>query len=397
MGADDFKMKAGFEPLEKLGPNGEDLPKETDAADADINQEEKPTDEIPEVKEEVKEEGEEVKAEENQEEKPETEIEEEKPTDEIPEVKEEKSSLNKISELTESQFESEEDLYEAYKNLNSKIEGKTLMESINAQVQEKYGDENLTFTDLVLVKSIDYDSMNELDLIESHLEFEDPDITEKEIKATMYDYELMKKSEAEISEMIENDEITQQDYDRIQAKTISRARVAKKALTEYQASINLDEFEIHTPGTPSVNAAPQKTEAEIQQELADYNAVIDGLEEVKLSVGTKESPFEFEIKVSDDDRNGIKNFCEAKDGKSFVDRRWMGEDGKVNMEVLSKDIYKIENYDRDVAVAFTQGKSEGVKGAIKENDNIELRDKGGSLQDVSLGKNIHAAVAKKIN
>jgi hypothetical protein len=48
-------------------------------------------------------------------------------------------------------------------------------------------------------------------------------------------------------------------------------------------------------------------------------------------------------------------------------------------------------------VSNTQGKSEGLKNVLKNNDNIALKEKSAHEGTPSEGKNIHADIAKQIN
>lgn len=164
---------------------------------------------------------------------------------------------------------------------------------------------------------------------------------------------------------------------------------------EYQDSIDLEGFEFHAPR--SQDAAPQQSPEEIKKELEYYSSKIAELTGIKVDVGSKESPFELNIEVSEEDRNGIENFLKVEDGKNFIAKRWIGEDGKVDIETLSRDVHKFLNYERDLKVAFTQGKSAGVKDAVKDTDNIDLNSKSSSKSGDGSTKSVHANIASEIN
>ena len=297
--------------------------------------------------------------------------------------------------MTEGEYETPEQLYQALKEANEKVEGKTIMELLNEQVEEEYG-EGVTYNQLVEFKSVDYDNMGSLDLIKAELMFNSPEITEDEIEAELFEFELMSKPQSEIDRMIEEKEITERDFKTAKARMMTRARQAKEGLKEAQNEIDLDGFAINVPRT---SAAPQKSKEEVEAELAQYGESIKKFADFEVEVGTKENPYQMKISVSEDDRNGIQKFLFPDEkGNNWINRRWAKEDGSVDIDKLASDVHKIMNYERDLNLSFAQGKAVGLKQEVKDIDKIDLENKGGG--DPAPGgdqKNIHADIANEIN
>lgn len=406
----DFKMKEGYEPIEFLGEeSGKESPAPSENRDDNLentnnNDEsvESPSNEVP--TEELENEGDnnnEIVSE-NENNNSESENSDVSNTDEAPteEVVEPKRSLKEedISEFTDGNFKTIDELNEAYNSLNNKVAGKTIMESLNSQVEDQYG-EGVTFSDLVEIKNTRFDEMSSFDLIEQNLLFDDPEISDDEINAELIQFDLMTVPHDEIKRRIDDEEdpLTQREYDVVKAKMTRRARSAKNKLMEYQDSIDLDGFEFHTPKHNEANQQDQRSQEDIDAELKYYSSVINNLNEMKVSVGTDESPLDVNIKVTDEDRNGIEDFLRVDNGKNFIAKRWIKEDGKVDIETLSSDVYKIFNFDKSVKLGFTQGKSAGVKDEVKNIDNIDLNSKTGSRSGSGKTNNVHSDIAREIN
>lgn len=287
-----------------------------------------------------------------------------------------------ISELTNGEFENIEDLYNSYSSVNEKVTGKTIIETIDEQIRETYGDD-ITLADVISYKATNFDEMDSFELLEHQLHLETPDISDAEIKAELRPFALLRKSEAELADMIENEEITQDQVDDLQARMLRQSRIAKTQLKDYQNSIDIDNLEFNTPRKEAV-VEPTMSPEEAKAEADRYDSQIEQLSNMEINVGTNENPFNLKLEVSPEDRNGIRDFLKPdEDGQSWINKRWMGEDGKVDMQQLSTDIYKLNNFDRSIAIGFAQGKSHGVKEEVKSINNIDF-EKGQQEKDTSL-------------
>ena len=177
-----------------------------------------------------------------------------------------------------------------------------------------------------------------------------------------------------------------------------KIRAAKSELKEFQDSIDIDNLEISSPKmTEQKSHAP--SEEEQKANLERYEAAINGLPDLKFDVGTKEEPFEFTFKITDEDRNGIDEFLKAeeKDGVSrdFIQKNWTDENG-VNVAKLSADMYKVVNYERDIKRAFANGKSE-VSKEVKDISNIDFKKGESTKAPVSDARSQAAQLAAEAN
>ena len=287
------------------------------------------------------------------------------------EVVEERSlTVDRVSELTEGQFETTEDLLEAYNSLNNFDSSKSVMDLLNEQVVEEWG-EDTTFQDLVAYKSVNYDEMDSLELLKQHEELKDPDVTETEIRAELRRFDLLSKSKEAIEEMIEEGELDRSTYEDLEASLVRKTRQARTALQEFQDSININDFNIQSAPTVQ-ETEPAMSEDELKSLSDRYENSINSMEDIKINVGTEKEPLNLDYTVSDDDRNGIRDYLTPDEGKNFVQKHWVGEDGILDMDKLSKDIYKIQNHDRNVSIAYSQGKSAGSEAEVKEISNIDF-------------------------
>jgi hypothetical protein len=365
----------------------------------------------PNAEEENKEEGsenEEAKEEEkdNGEESAETESkEEEKAEESEPEVEQEQpdtSSLikNEILEATQGEFESVKELQDAYKDLLEETSGKDLLEFFNEAAEDTYG-EGVTFADVVEYKSRDFDSWSNIDLIKENLYREDPGITDAEIAAELREFDLLNKSETEIAELIEDEVISQANVDDLQAKLLRKGRAAKNDLKAYQDSLDIDNLMVSTPKQTTQEEQPQgPTEEEVKAKQEALNKSINDFSEIQVEVGTKDDSSQVKFEISDEDRNGIRDFLTGEsEGKqrNWLDKRWMNDDGTINNGKLSQDVYKILNYDRDVKIGYTQGKAAGVKEEVKETDNINMKKDSGTQTKDEGGLDQAAQIAAEIN
>ena len=302
-----------------------------------------------------------------------------------------------ISKLTEGSFSSVEELNQAYNDILEVESGKGYIEKLNDAVEAEYG-EGIAFSDLVEYKSKDFDSMSPMDVLVEQLQLSDGDITDAEIEAELRPYALLNRSEAEIAELIEDEKIEAHEVKDLEARLLRKTRAAKSELKEFQDSIDIDNLEISSPKmTEQKSHAP--SEEEQKANLERYEAAINGLPDLKFDVGTKEEPFEFTFKITDEDRNGIDEFLKAeeKDGVSrdFIQKNWTDENG-VNVAKLSADMYKVVNYERDIKRAFANGKSE-VSKEVKDISNIDFKKGESTKAPVSDARSQAAQLAAEAN
>ncbi len=396
-----FKMKDEYEAV-PLG-SGEEKEVEIEEKEVETKEGEKEVDtddekvEAKEGEEEVKDDSEVVDTKEVDTEDKEVEKEVEKEEVEPQEIDTRSLIKEEISKSTDGEFSSTEELYEAYKASKETTTGKTIVESLNDAVEAEYG-EGVTLSDVLEYKSRNFDEMSPLAILEEHLEMSEPGITESEIAAELRPYDLLKRSDAEIEELIEDGEITKIQVQDLKARLDRKSRLLRGELKEYQDSIDIDGLQVSSPKTID-KAEPTESEEDANARIASYNAIIQNLSDNTFEVGDDKNPESFTLVKTEEDRNGISEFLKAEevDGsmKNFVDKNWANDDGTVNMEKLAKDVYKINSYDRDVKLAYAKGKSETSK-EVKDINNLNF-GKGESAKTQESGLSQAAQIAREAN
>jgi len=347
-----------------------------------------------EVEAEVKEEKEEAKEEETEKEeeseeketkKEEEETEKEEEKEEEEETKEEDVKKEERS-LNEESDEEEEEEYET-------IYASNIIEDLDSVIKENFG-EDITLADVIEFQNKDFDNMDEFDLIEEHLYLQEPDIDDRLLKYEMKKYDLLKKSKEEIEQMIEDGDIKQSDYDDVEMSFLRAVSKAKKELKEFQKEVNISDLEVYS--NPSEKKQPQKSQKELEEEAETYNKKISSFVEKKIQVGSEKEPKELTLSVSEDDHNEIRDFISnGQDGSSWIIRRWF-DNGQLNIEKLIADADKMIHYERDVAIAYTQGANAKLSEEVKSIDNIDFK-KGESFKKEDAMLSEAAQVMRDIN
>jgi len=352
-----------FTPIEDVKPEEVDTVEET-------TEDEKPTEE---VVEEGKEGGEEKPAEDTTEEVKEG---EERPTEETvvedttKEVVSEVETPSNVSELTDGAFDTVEDLIaDRQSYIDNAITGDNLMETLNSKTEELFG---MDFSEVVSFKNEDYNSWNDLDLIEESMKFEDPGITDIEIQVELEKFEVLNKTKDELDEMIEDEKITHKEVRALEAEMSRKARTAYNNIKEIQDSVDLSEIKLSAP-KPEVEAVEELTQEQIDDNNRRIDASIEGFEGLKITLGSKDAEVELPIVPSDDEKSRLKEMVKSQ---QWLADRWKGDDGKIDESKALQDMYRLENWSKITSSIYNEGSVAGAKSTVKEEDNITLGERG---------------------
>lgn len=283
------------------------------------------------------------------------------PTEEI--VIEEEKPIN-VSKYTDGEFESIDDLVAQYKSLkNNVITGDSIMELLDKQSQENFG---LSFSEVVAWKNIDYSKMGEFDVLAEYHEFKDPEITDIEIDAELAEFSLLRKSKEEITEMIEDEEITQSQYDNTLARFTKSVRQARTELSNYRDSLGLDKIKIGAIGTPQ----PQKqaTEEDIKATKESYANYLKNVSKFKMVVDDKDGT-SMDYVLNDSDKNTI---AETISNPQWLLNRWQDADGSINQSKVVRDANILINATKLIKAAYSEGANRALKNHVVNEDNITL-------------------------
>lgn len=282
-----------------------------------------------------------------------------------------------ISEKTGGEFKSIDELLESYNSLKEKTKPvENVFEYLNQQAEEKVG---LNFAELMEYKSMDFESMNEFDVLVEYEQFKDPDVSEIEIKAELKQYEILNKSEEEIKEMIEEGELSQSEYDLTKAKFNKQVRVARRELSEFRDGLDLDNIEL------PVNIQEEKKQ-ELTQEQIEENAKLireelNSLKTLRLSLGLdgKENPIKLDFKPTAEEMDSLANTIK---NPQWLSDRWTREDGQFNKQKFAIDAYVLNNVNKMIKSAYNEGLSKGKKQQVVDEDNLTLGSRAKSSGDV---------------
>ena len=273
-----------------------------------------------------------------------------------------------VSKYTEGEFENIEDLVNEYRSLKeSVVSTDDIMETLNTQTLENYG---LTFTEVAEWKSTDYDSMSEFDVLTEHLQMQDPDISQIEIDAELAEFDLLKKSETEIKEMIEDETISQTDYDRAVAKFTKKVRTGRTELKEYRDNLDFDNIKLPI-GSKKEEKVDLPTEEEIAQHKEKVKSEIFSFSNLKVNLGSKEEKEIMAYAITDDEKQSL--FDTVTDNQ-WILNRWKKEDGTIDRTKAYKDALILTQFQKLSKAIYSEGLAKGAKQTVMNEDNINLKD-----------------------
>jgi len=270
-----------------------------------------------------------------------------------------------ISSYTDGEFSKVEDLVNEYKALKENtLSSENIFEQLNAQSEEKYG---LSFSEVMAWKNTDYNSMDEWAVLSEYEEMKDPDVTDLEIKAELEEFSLLKKSQEEINEMIEDGDLTQREYDSLQAKFTRRVRNARHELSEFRDNLGFDDFQVN--GYQQQEKQYQPTEEEIAAQVKQMEQELNSLTKLRMNVGGKDSPSNLDFNVTQDERANMLN---TLSDQNWLVNRWANEDGSINKNKAYRDTYILMNFNKMIKAAYSEGMAKGSKETVVNEDNITL-------------------------
>jgi len=279
-----------------------------------------------------------------------------------------------ISEKTGGEFKNIDELLESYSSLKEKTQPiDNVFEYLDNQSFEKIG---LSFSELASYRTLDFDNMNEFDVLAEYQQMKDPDISEIEIQSELKQFEVLSKTESEIAEMIEDGDLTQNEYDLISAKFNRTIRTARRELKEFRDTLELDNIEL--PVSISQEDKPKQfTQEDIDNHAKTISEELKSFKTLRLRLDSKDSNSNLDFKITDEERDSLTN--NVKHPTWLVDR-WSGEDGQIDKTKAYKDAYVLMNLNKMVKTAYNEGVARGKKDNVVEEDNISLKGKSKATQ-----------------
>lgn len=271
-----------------------------------------------------------------------------------------------ISKYTDGEFNKVEDLVNSYKALKENtVSSGNVMDLLNQQTQDKYG---IDYSDLVSLKSINYDSMSDFDLLAEYEEFKDPEITQEEIDAELEQFSILTKSQEEIKNMIEDGDITEKEYKMINAQFSKRVRQAKGELKSFQDELSLDDIKL-TNINNTVEKPREITQEEVMAQKESMRNDLKSFGKLRINLGDKDARQDFDFDVTESDKT---NLIDTVSNPNWIVDRWTENDGSINRTKAYRDAYVLSNFNKMIKAAYNEGVVRGSKKHVVNEDNITL-------------------------
>ncbi|MGV8130708.1 MAG: hypothetical protein ACP5N7_01235 [Candidatus Pacearchaeota archaeon] len=271
-------------------------------------------------------------------------------------VEETKVAETKTTEVKAEVPVAEKKSYKAY----------DLVSNIDKEFKAEYGISMSAAQDIV---SMNYDSedMDERELVKDFFTAKTEGITDKEIDAKLRKFNILFKPQDEVDKMIENKELTDEQFNDLEAEWIGLNREAKNYLKEVQSKAQkmLDEFEVEQEYESSPTNEAGKKLAELTNSfLPTYNNVsVDIVDKDGKKVDT--------INFATDEA-GKKLVSEIVSDPSNVYKMWMDDKGVIDVQKMVKDIYNLENRSKIDKAIYDHAHAVGAGSITKEISNIDF-------------------------
>ena len=276
----------------------------------------------------------------------------EKPTDE----KVEDSEQNPVEDTGQPKEE-----VSSFKNINE------VYDYVDDKLYEEHG---ITLDDYYDIDDVDYDDMAENDevgLITEWMYLENENINDKIIDAELSKFDPLFVSDEERQEMIDNDEITERELDKLDAEFERMKLKALSDMKSMQDSLpNIDDIEF---GTGQAATADQPNKEYIEQLT---NKVRDNIGKYD-----KET---FEIKDANGEVVGRINYELNQDDKSAVEgsmvnglmSRYVDDSGNVDFGKWQQDMLVVNNLDKILNLAWQEASAKAERGTVDKINNKDL-------------------------
>lgn len=202
---------------------------------------------------------------------------------------------------------------------------------------DKMAREGWSVEEYLEIKSKDYDSVSDEEVIKQNMLAEDKTLTREDV-------DLLYESEFGYDEDVDSE----RDIKLRQIKLKKEASKAREYMKDVQQK--------YQP-----KAAQQQ--ANIQDLRKRWSETIDS-----VSVNEIQSGDSFKYEVSQDDLKAAKS--DVQDLSSYFNR-YVNEDGSDNVQKLIEDQLKIRLFDKAVSAAMTSAKSQGREEVISNRDNVQ--------------------------
>jgi hypothetical protein len=200
------------------------------------------------------------------------------------------------------------------------------------------------------------DTNQALELIKMELKLNEPDITDREIE-----WEIKDKFH------LDSDEYGEDVVERSKMRLMRDAKKAQKNLTDHQSKMAL----------PNGIDPQEKARQEQQQRAAieslnnDIRTTVNQYRGEKFTIGNEQ----FEYKLDNDTKSRLQSTM--MNVNSFF-TRYMNQDGSIDYGSWSRDMFRLENFDKIVGSITKQAMATGSRGIVKDLKNTNKKGQAAS-------------------
>ena len=267
--------------------------------------------------------------------------------------------------------------YKTYEEIESLLSAKGTDTSFANEQMERLNDyvsKGGDVQEYLKTQTADYDEMDELALVKSHLKFNNQDLANDEV-------DLLFNSQYKLDEDI----YTADEIKLSKIKLRSDSKKAKKELKKFQ-----EESSVPKQHREKVNNKKQSEEnARLWAEKIDKS--LSDFKNVDFDINDKGDKFSFSL--SDE---AVENVRTSNKNLSEFWNRYVNEDGSENIAKLNRDMATLNNLDSIVRSAFAQGLSKGKGDIIDDikNPSYSPDTKSSPDKPLSIAEQIAAELRK---
>lgn len=251
----------------------------------------------------------------------------------------------------------------------------------------------------ILETNKNYDTMAHLDVVREGIKKAHPEWTQADVELEIrseYGKQLEQVDLDEIDRELEPDKYKEAvaHNERVEANMLKLERDARDfrlKLKEAQAALELPKITKETPAPEATGPTQEQLDEVARKWAEDAQAQVPNIGDYKFQVGDDKNPEDVVFVVTPEEKNSLVETMKTWRGADFMSKRgWQNEDGSFNLLNIAKDVHALENMERMVKSAYTQGETKGKKAVIAEDiKNIDFEaNRNSNVPDtpVSAGK-----------
>ncbi len=236
------------------------------------------------------------------------------------------------------------------------------------------------------IKEIDknYDTMAHVDIVREGLAKKNPQWSASDVELELrseYGAQLEPYNMDDIDKELNPDVYKEalahnQKVEANRLKLERDARDFRIGLKEGQKAVELPKLTKEETTTPPAIQPPTQAEIdESKRKWADAaQEQVQALADYKFQVGDDKNPEEVAFVITPEEKSARVEAMKSWSGADFMSqRKWLNDDGSFNILSIAKDVHALDNMDKIVKSAYSQGMTAGKKETVsKDIKNLDL-------------------------